>query len=467
MTVRFNATIAPSPRAGVPAPAVGFGNAGVGVAALSPITRGLLGLVDASSAGFEMTKFMQDTASSLGGRLFSSRSKSESAEISFIEVMESLLVYFGVSRFAKHVFHPLYSRLAGATEPGKPAAFKAIGEYAPKALKHMAPVRAATILATLGTTVIGGEFVLLFLKNLMTLKVFQQDNFSDVVNLSQGKAIDPEASAVGKKARQRIKLYGGVALGAIVAGGVLAALGPRAKGLQRLSHGISKALDFHFVKNEKTGTVKAGLSLSLMKAFMGLAFLGYQDAARSRLEHIEVGVRQAVLFPYLLFGQEFLVKQIKRLFSPALFNAEGKMLDNKALERLAKDLAKASGKTAQQHVRQLARQKNAVFLLSHGIGTIGVTVALSELSKYFTKLRFQHEQQAKQQAQQHAQHYRAMPAVQPPLQTPFKAVASHHAALSSPVVFPAFADGGAFRPAAVTTVQAALPPVRVAPFQPA
>ena len=369
MTVYLTAAPSPSPsRAKASAPAVGFGN---GVAALSPLTRGLLGLVDASSAGFEMTKFMQDTASSLGGRLFSSRSNSESAEISFIEVMESLLVYFGVSRFAKHVFHPLYSRLAGAHEPGKPAAFKAIGEYAPKALKHMAPVRAATILATLGTTVIGGEFVLLFLKNLMTLKVFKQDNFSDVVNLSQGKVVDPEASAVGQKARQRIKLYSGVALGTVVAGGLLAAFGPRSKSLQRLSHGISKALDFHFVKNEKTGTVKAGLSLPLMTAFMGLAFLGYQDAARSRLERVEVGVRQLILFPYLLVGQEALTRGIRRLFSPKLFNAQGKMLDNGALEHLAKELAKSSGKTAQQHVRQLARQKNALFLLTHGIGTIG------------------------------------------------------------------------------------------------
>ncbi len=380
----------------------------------SPVQRVLsLGVnkLESGESGFAHTKFLQDTLSVWGTRMVASRSGPENLEITFLEFLESGLVYYGIGFLGTQVFQKAFRKMAAGKrlEPDVlKLSLKEIAEKSPNLIRKALPIRLATIIATLGMTCIAGEYSLLFIKNLLTAKVFNKESFSDVVALSDNPMDDIEQSETVQKAHRRIAQCLGITTGLVLLATGVARFGGGFRSIKMLQK-LAEKMDFNF----KNG--KMSLSRSQFLTFMAVSIVAYLDSSRDDLERKEVATRLAIVMSYLAYGEEMIKGTLIKAFGqrfPELLKADEKgQKVPKNLEELGQEaLAYAKSKLqkvlpveqitekriqdeAAKHLKPLLKGKNALFLIPHAIGILGVGLGTALLNRYWTEIRYKADQQ--------------------------------------------------------------------------
>ena len=362
----------------------------------SPLGLRVLGKglhIKEGDSGFSIVTFLQDTLVTLLPKWVIARSTAETVESSFLELAESAILYFGLPVLATKVFSPIFNR----TIQKHPIT------DALKGTPRFINARAATILATFGLTLVGGEFVTNYVKNIITAKCFNKDSFSDIVNLSQGKMDSHQPSPVIQKCETRIKQCLAACVGIYGFSLLLARpelltrvkLGALKEPLENLSKRLVKYLDFDEGKNGKLC-----LSRKQQIPYMLLAVFAYLDSARDKLEQVEVASRLAVILPYLAWGQGALEKGLLKL-APKYFAPVPKYFDPiknvekvQSISQLAQHFYKLQNGNALAAAKEMAipiKRKAVLTGVPLGFGILGTGIIVGKLSQFWTKYRYQNQ----------------------------------------------------------------------------
>ena len=362
-----------------------------------------------SVMGQSHTRFAQDTATVLGGKLTAVRSAAEALEAFFLEFVESALFYYSVPFIGTRIRHgwlkaidenaqtelkeewlkaarssqvkrdidkiraelnnpkwePDSSRLkelqesakktvqegidakhydkladaiqTSAEELGLKSKVKESFENVSKGKRALMALKGATIFSVLSAVVM--EYALNFVKNLMTLKVFNQGDFTDVVNLTDGshKSKEKGEHPTETTAKRWIKNCVGIAA-AILAGSYGLVKGRDKEWVYNINKKMVKAFDFSYahkmewLKDKKKWMPKLTMGLGnwQMRMIIMLGGLGYLHASRDKLELKENFFRvQCVVVPYLAFGQQILENLYARGARAGLFGSKVKSSFNR------------------------------------------------------------------------------------------------------------------------------------------
>lgn len=292
--------------------------------------------------GLSWMSCLRDTAVAWLPKIVVSRSLIEISESTFIEFLESAVVYFSVPLAAKgmHKWFRGYAQ-KGFTDGtlDKKWLGKTVGELSKeiktgnkalqKQLPHLLSIKAATILGPMVAAGLGCEYLINYSKNLMTAKVFKKDKFSDVVNLSGGHMKSGEESEVVNKSLKRVLTTLGLMGGTLASSVALARFGhklpplkldglkkalkntPLSKWANKLPDTGFEAIVGHFDYDAKKG----GFSLAgnQLRWYMLASIPAYADAARDKLEQVESVSRLGIIMGYLAFGQQALEKGMLKL----------------------------------------------------------------------------------------------------------------------------------------------------------
>jgi len=361
---------------------------------------------------FAYTKFAQDTLSVWVPRVSTSRSWAEAAEVTFYEFAQSFVVWFSIHMMAKGLLKPL-ARRAGIDPALMTKNLKNLSDLTPALRNKAILAKAAMIIAPLGIAMSAGEYANSFWKNLLTVTAFKKKKFSDVVNLSDGKATQDESKALIRKALTRIAICYGIA-GTLLGGSLL--LAKSAQNVKKVPAFMEKFvnfLDFGF----KNGRIN--MTGNQLWTYIAVFFVGYMDSIRDRLERMEVLTRLAIVLPNLAVGDKLIRRFLMNRFAkPGVLaknfkgvdNNNDGLLDNNVLFKNAREEAEKAfknvahvteeqiDKKAAEIVKPLIKNKNFLFYmpLLINVSVIGFGTAL--LNRMWTKIRFNRAQ--KKQAQQ-------------------------------------------------------------------
>ena len=374
---------------------------GLGLKAASKIVA-----IQEGGAGLSNIRFIQDSATGLVPKAVFARSKADLSENTFLELSESLLVYYCPAILGEGIFRKLYSKnlpkdlRSKISIPAKDLLKNG------KALenKKLMPVKAALALSAFAIPLI--EFTLNYFKNLMTLKVFKQSNFENIANLDKAKKEDlVQAQKVENNAKKNIKKAAGIYAGCLALSGLLLKKGASSKLLQNISELIVAPGSKLFKKNQKKADFvnkyfsldfadnngKLALSKGQLTSCVLVGGAGYFGASKDRGKQnfLETLFRYPIVGFYIICGNELLEKGFRKLLYK---NGKCKDLIDKdlnvpKLEDL-KDIALKKGGNFDEVYKKLLKQK--VFIaglpLLFGIGVMGFFIAGS--SNLFTKFRY-------------------------------------------------------------------------------
>lgn len=370
------------------------------------------------TSGLSHTRFVQDTATNLVPKATFARSKADLAENSFLEITESLLVYYLPVLFGEKVFRKIYSNKL-ATGEKKNVSKTAVDLLKEKNIhnKKLMPIKAAIALSCMFIPL--AEYSLNFVKNLLTLNVFKQSDFDNIANLKKDKNEDKkQQEKVKNSALKNIKMALGI-FGACLAGSLLLAKkGANSKVLQSISELIlapgnklfknnKKRADFtnkYFSLDFADNNGKLALSKGQLTSCVLIGGAGYFGASKDRGEQNfkETLYRFPLVGFYIITGGELFDKGFKKLLSKMgkckdliKKDENGKLLDVDKFEQLsdlAKKLSVQRGTKIEAEFKTLAKQKALItgvpFLF--GLGFMGFFVAGA--SNMFTKYRFSKKQ---------------------------------------------------------------------------
>lgn len=403
----------------------------------------ILGLNEGTS-GVSYTLFLQHLLTVWSPKAVLSRSIPELFEISFLEIFEMSLVYFGIPLTAKRFFFPLANRLHKDIPSDQLT--KSLGQLkkegiSPEKLAKIRSIKGAAALMAMISGSAAIEYALTFAKNLVTLKAFKKDKFSHIASLSsQGKTDTSSDNPIHKKAVHRIKAAMGVAIGAVGVGLLMAKHGHKSAGLQKFLdwflHPGKTNGDFKYeINTEKMSAnikdrikkgmatpwrfIKVGMSEAMNSCFMAVAFVAYMDACRDKLERWEVLPRLAVVMSYLAFGSATVAKLAKAPFMkrfPDLFKTTVDEYTGKksvAVSKLsdiyqdayakAKNAAPKAGhgvwhEAAQKHFASRLPAKIKIFAIPELFGAGFVMAINSFLTRVWTPRVYKHFETQKAQA---------------------------------------------------------------------
>lgn len=420
-------------------------------------TVGNLLHVSEGQNGLSWMSFLRDTSVAWLPKIVVSRSLIEISESTFLEFLESGVVYFSVP-VAAQAMHTLFRRKAEKSLNGTlckeflgtPAsqlvqrASKPGEEILRKQLPHILSVKAATILGPMVAVGLGCEYLINYSKNLLTAKIFKKDKFSDIVNLSKGQMKSGEESQVVEKSLRRalttLGLMGGTLLGSLA----LARYGHKLpqtplKGLKdalikknwkKLGEWLPENPVASLVNHFDYDATKGGFSISghQLRWYMLASVPAYADAARDKLERVESVSRLGVIMGYLAFGQQLLEKGMLGIIKKCRPDLYTSMIDNvgpggkpqvlrltdvvdKAFDRanLAQggrslqannvdDLLLKTDKAVRaiasdQKLKEAVAGKNVLFGVPLAVGVLGTGVGITLLNQFWTQYRFNKAQQ--------------------------------------------------------------------------
>lgn len=385
---------------------------GLGLKAASKIVA-----IQEGGAGLSNIRFIQDSATGLVPKTVFARSKADLSENTFLELSESLLVYYCPAILGEGIFRKLYSK-------NLPKDLKLKISISAKDLlkngkalenKKLMPVKAALALSAFAIPLI--EFTLNYFKNLMTLKVFKQSNFENIANLNKAKKEDlAQAQKVENNAKKNIKKAAGIYAGCLALSGLLLKKGASSKLLQNISELIVAPGSKLFKKNQKKADFvnkyfsldfadnngKLALSKGQLTSCVLVGGAGYFGASKDRGKQnfLETLFRYPIVGFYIICGNELLEKGFRKLLYK---NGKCKDLIDKdlnvpKLEDL-KDIALKKGGNYDEVYKRLLKQKVLIagVPLLFGIGVMGFFIAGS--SNLFTKFRYNREQNKKTESE--------------------------------------------------------------------
>lgn len=180
------------------------------------------------ASGLSTTRFIQDTGTCLVPKAVFARSKADLAENSFLELLESALVYFVPALVGEKLARKIFSRGLGQNEKKLVASSASeLMKMNNPVAKKILPVKAAIALTAL--VIPFTEFTLNYFKNLFTLKLFHKGDFNGIANLEKSKEDPKKQDKVRKSAVKNIKRAGGAFAGALALASVIAKKGANSK----------------------------------------------------------------------------------------------------------------------------------------------------------------------------------------------------------------------------------------------
>jgi hypothetical protein len=352
------------------------------------------------ASGAAVFTFFQDLLVSLGSRAAAFRGAAEGFETSLLELLENLVVYFGLKPIGGGM-----NRLSLAVLPKQDRTKlapllrnEAVTSLPAELLKKLNSVKAATAITTLAASLLCGEYIILHLKNLMTAQVFKKDRFTDVIGLSQGHIKNQTESPVLQKSKNRMFQLPAT-FAAILAGSlILARTGHKSELVQNTATLMEKK-GFLLTRNPQTG--KLEVPFNLIRTYMFLSIPGYLDAARDKQERIEAAIRLPIVMGYLAFGQGFLEKILaKTLFKDLQEKGPDGKIQVKRLTAIEQEMqAFLADKADTIHADKLVqetyekfgrslKQRNIVSLIALMVGALGTGTGLAFLNRSFTAHRY-------------------------------------------------------------------------------
>ena len=373
-----------------------------------------------SSSGLSTTRYIQDVSTCLIPKAVFSRSKEDLAENTFLETSEEALIYLSPSLFGEKIARKVFSRGLDSNlkkEVAKTGVnlLKSAEKNAAASLnnKKILPVKAAIALAA--TIIPLTEFSLNYIKNLMTLKLFNKSDFKNIASLENKKEDKAQQEKVRKSAKKHILGAIGIYSGFLALAGILASRGKNSKFLQKVSEFIVAPGSKLFKKNEKARNFvnkyfsidfaqspnnKLVLSKGQLTTCVLVGGLGYFGASADRgKENLkETAMRFPLVALYVITGSELVEKGFKSILNKLgkckdVMNNKKEVVPFEKLGELAQKLAKEKGLSEKQVFKSLLKQKALIFGLPFlfAIGVMGFFV--SWLTVNSTKKRYAKEHQ--------------------------------------------------------------------------
>ena len=334
--------------------------------------------IQEGGAGLSHVKFFQDTMTGLAPKAVFARSKADLAENSFLELSESLLVYYCPTLLGENIFRKIYSKGLNSNL-NKKISTPAAELLKNKSLdnKKLMPVKAALALSSFAIPLI--EFTLNYIKNLMTLKVFKQGNFDNIANLDKSNKKDAELNKrVEKSAKKNIFRAASVYAGCLLSSALLVKKGHNSKFLQNVSEMILAPGTKLFKKNQKRANFfnkffsldfadnngKLTMSKGQLTSCALVGGAGYFGASKDRGKQnfLETLFRFPLVGFYIISGNELLEKGFKKLLYKTgkckdLVKKDLNVPKLNDLEKVTKSIIKERGGNYDALYKKLLKQK--------------------------------------------------------------------------------------------------------------
>lgn len=386
------------------------GNIGTGLKVASKIIG-----IQEGGAGLSNIRFIQDSATGLVPKAVFARSKADLGENTFLELSESVLVYYFPTILGEGIFRKLYSKklLADLKKQIATPAVDLLKANNPSVNKKLLPVKAALALSAFAIPLV--EYTLNYFKNLMTLKVFKQSDFENIANLNKKKSENTEqAKKVENSAKKHIKLAAGIYSVCLALSALLIKKGENSKSLQNISEIIlapgtkffkdnKKKADFfnkYFSLDFADNNGKLALSRGQLTSCVLVGGAGYFGASKDRGKQnfLETLFRYPLVGFYIICGNELLEKGFRKFLYK---NGKCKELINDKLEvpnlKDLRSIAEKHGGDIDAMYKKLLKQKVLIagLPLLFGIGVMGFFIAGT--SNLFTKFRYNRNVKNKEQ----------------------------------------------------------------------
>lgn len=389
------------------------GNIGTGLKVASKIIG-----IQEGGAGLSNIRFIQDSATGLVPKAVFARSKADLGENTFLELSESVLVYYFPTILGEGIFRKLYSKKL-PTDLKKQISTPAVDLLKTNneaVNKKLLPVKAALALSAFAIPLV--EYTLNYFKNLMTLKVFKQSDFENIANLNKKKSENTDqAKKVEHSAKKHIKIAAGIYSACLGLSGLLIKKGENSKFLQNLSEAILAPGTKFFKNNKKSADSfnkylsidfannngKLALSRGQLTSCVLVGGAGYFGASkdRGRQNFLETLFRYPLVGFYIICGNELLEKGFRKFLYK---NGKCKELINEKLEvpklKDLRSIAEKHGGDVDAMYKKLLKQKVLIagLPLLFGIGVMGFFIAGT--SNLFTKFRYNRNLKNKENKEQ-------------------------------------------------------------------
>ncbi len=386
------------------------GNIGTGLKVASKIIG-----IQEGGAGLSNIRFIQDSATGLVPKAVFARSKADLGENTFLELSESVLVYYFPTILGEGIFRKLYSKNL-STDLKKQIATPAVELLKTNnqaVNKKLLPVKAALALSAFAIPLV--EYTLNYFKNLMTLKVFKQSDFENIANLNKKKSENTEqAKKVENSAKKHIKLAAGIYSACIALSALLIKKGENSKSLQNIAEMVlapgtkffknnKKKADFfnkYFSLDFANNNGKLALSRGQLTSCVLVGGAGYFGASKDRGKQnfLETLFRYPLVGFYIICGNELLEKGFRKFLYN---NGKCKELINDKLEvpnlKDLRSIVEKHGGDVDAMYKKLLKQKVLIagLPLLFGIGVMGFFIAGT--SNLFTKFRYNRDVKNKEQ----------------------------------------------------------------------
>ena len=373
------------------------------------------------ASGLSTSRFIQDATTCLIPKVVFSRSLADLTENTFLETSEESLMYFVPTILGERVARKIFSKNLSSglkkdvattgvelLEKGK------LNPITKHNNKKVIPVKAAIALAAMAIPLT--EFSLNYIKNLMTLKVFNKSDFKNIASLENSTEDKEHQEKVRKSAKKHIGLAAGLYAGCLGLAGLLATKGKDSKVLQNISEFIVAPGTKLFKKSPKAKNFfnkytnmdfnsqngKLCLSKGQLTSSVLIGGAGYFGASSDRgKENLkETATRFPLVGLYVITGSELVEKGFRKFLYKMgkckdLIGKDLKVPRFDDLGNLAQKLAKKRNTTVENEYKSLVKQKVLISGLPYvfSIGVMGFFVA--GMTNYFTKKRYENAQKQK------------------------------------------------------------------------
>jgi len=367
------------------------------------------------AAGLSTSRFIQDVTTCLIPKAVFSRSLADLTENTFLETSEETLIYFVPTILGQQIARRVFSK--GLNNDLKTDVATTGVELIEKAKKDslvknnnkkLLPVKAAIALSAMAIPLT--EFSLNYIKNLMTLKVFNKSDFRNIASLENQEEDKKHQDKVRNSAKKHIGLAAGMYAGCLGLAGLLAVKGKSSKLLQKISEFIVAPGTKLFKNNEKAKSFinkylcmdfnnqngKLVLSKGQLTTCVLVGGAGYFGASADRgKENLkETATRFPLVALYVITGSELVERGFRKLLHKfgKCKDLIGKDLNVPKFEELgdlAQKLSKEKKTNLHDEYRSLVKQKVLISGLPYlfSIGVMGFFVA--GMTNYFTKKRYE------------------------------------------------------------------------------
>ena len=379
-------------------------------------------------SGLSHSRFAQATITNWFPKALLARGIADLSEVTFLEFFEGALFFYLPAFIGEYLSR---RKIFGKTLPkelrddiSKPV--KEILKDGGKNAQKILPAKAAIVLSC--AAIPAAEYALSFAKNLFTLKVFKQADFTSVANLDKNKSGEDKAKQelVEKSAKSHLKKAGIFSLVAFAASLVLGTAGQKSKiiakaceyflnpgaklykGLEKLGvkspkfeKFLNKYVNLDFAR-KSDGSLGLGVGQLAVTVLSGVC--GYFGAAKDRgkLDVQEVATRVPIIAAYTIFGSTLFDEGYKRILHsnrkyPEILklNKDTKEFWTASLNdipRIAREAVGESPELLKSKIQELFKGKTKISMVPFffSLGIVGA--ALSLVSRICTQLRYNHAQ---------------------------------------------------------------------------